>query len=249
VFRGLLSKLPALDSFRAKGILPILSRLVIMGDERSVSVVSPIRYRGSFRFAREAGGERLFVNMWVEASAPIGSTLGPDPPEDAPHVRIGRLFAEHVITRPFAPPGERKVTRLDAPGVPPVPEDEHTFESAEDLLEGLELTDGGDAAFGMMHTDSNQHVNSLVYPQLFEEAASRRLMEDPRVAGGQQLLARAIELRFRRPFFAGDRARLALRLMAPAEGEERWKVGAVGAFTSEAGGAAKPSTTVKAWFR
>jgi hypothetical protein len=254
-WRALLLKLPAIEALRSQGILPILSRLVIMGEERSLSVNVPIRYRGSFRFAREAGGDRLFVNTWVEASAPISSTFEPDPSPDAPYIRVGRMFGEHVLTRPFAPPGERKVTKLDAPGVPPIPEDEHVFESAEDLLGDGALEDAGELRFGMMHTDSNQHVNSLVYPQLFEEAASRRLMQEPRVAGAELMLARAIELRFRRPFFAGDRARLALRLMAPAEGEERWKVGAVGAFTSEAGGAAggagaaKPSTTVKAGFR
>ena len=59
--------------------------------------------------------------------------------------------------------------------------------------------------FGMMHTDSNQHVNSLVYPRVFEELAVRR-------HGDAKLLARAVEMRWRKPFFAGERARVALAI-------------------------------------
>jgi hypothetical protein len=256
VWRALLSRLPAIDTFRAQGILPILHRLVMVGEDRSVSVNLPIRYEGSFRFARETNGERLFANMWVEARAPIGSTLAPDPPADAPYELVGRIFAEHVITRPFAPPTERKVTRLDAPGVPPIPEDEHPFESAESLLASAESTgapleDAGELSFGMMHTDSNQHVNSLVYPRVFEEAVARALMQTARVPAPEHLLARAIELRFRRPFFAGDRARLGFRFM---EGGEAAKIAAVGSFTPAGVGvdvpvASKPSCVVKMLFR
>ncbi len=250
IWQGLLAKIPAIATFRAQGILPILRRLVAVGEDRPVSANVPVRYEGSFRFAREQGGDRLFANMWLEARAPIASTLGADPPADAPYALVGRVFAEHVITRPFAPPAERRVTRLDAPGIPPIPEDEHPFETAEALVAGSDgaaspLEGAGDVVFGTMHTDSNQHVNSLVYPRFFEEAAVRRLVEDARVPAAHQLLARAIELRWRRPFFTGERAHIAMRILDAAEGSG-WKVGAVGAFH---GGGAKPSSTVKMWFR
>jgi hypothetical protein len=247
IWKGLLSKIPAIETFQSQGILPILRRLVLVGEDRPVSVNVPIRYAGSFRFAREKDGDRLFANMWLEARAPIASTLGPNPPSSAPYELVGRVFAEHVITRPFAPPAERKVTRLDAPGVPAIPEDEHTFEPAEALLDTGDgaLEYAGDVHFGMMHTDSNQHVNSLVYPRAFEELVSRRLVQEAPVPDAHLLLARAIEIRWRRPFFAGEHARVAMRLVDAVPGSA-WKISAVGSFQ---GDGAKPSTTLKMCLR
>ena len=250
VWRGLLSKIPATQHLMQQGILPILSRLVMVGEDRSASVNVPVRYEGSFRFAREKDGNRLFANMWVEARAPIASTLAPDPPADAPYEVVGRIFAEHVITRPFGPPAERRVTRLDAPGVPAIPEDEHVFENAEALIAsaGGALDDRGELAFGMMHTDSNQHVNSLVYPRVFEEMAMRALVQNARVPNAHQLLARSIEMRFRRPFFAGERASVGMRFTDGAPAEPG--IGVVGGFfQAGAGVASKPSCALKMLFR
>jgi hypothetical protein len=208
VWRTMMSAVPALEAFREQGILPILRRLVILGEAGPLSVHVPVRYQGTFRFAREKGGDRLFLNMWLEARAPRATTFGPPPDRDAEHVLVGRAFAEHVVTRPFAPASERKVTRLDAPGVPAIPDDEHVFEPAESLVASAPLEAAGDLAFGVMHTDSNQHVNSLVYPRVFEERVAGRLDDDRR----KRLLARAVEMRWRKPFFAGERARVALAL-------------------------------------
>lgn len=246
VWRALLAQLPAIEAFRAQGIAPILRRLVAVGEDRSVSVNCSLHYTGSFRFAREKNGDRLFANMWVEAHAPVASTNGPRPAKDAPRELVGRIFAEHVLTRPFAPPAERRVTSLEGPGLPAIPEDEHVFETAESLLEtaGGPLEDAGDFPFGMMHTDSNQHVNSLVYPRAFEEAALRRFVQDARIAKGPALLARAVELRWRKPFFAGERATIGMRVVR-AEGAE---VSVVGAFHRE-DSPARPSSAVKMLFR
>lgn len=226
VWRELLSKMPALETFRSKGILPILRRLLIVesGSEGPFSVHVPFSFEGTWRLAREQGGDRIFVNMWVEAFAPISHTLGPPPGRDAERVSIGRIFAEHVVTRPFGPPEERRVTRLDAAsGLPEIPEDEHPFLPHEalvpaDLAAALAPADPPLFVFGMMHTDSNQHVNSLVYPRIFEELAVRR-------HGDPKLLARAIELRWRKPFFTGERAHVALAVDGPR---------AVGTFAPEA---------------
>ena len=241
VWQSLLSKLAAAGVFRAQGILPILRRLVAVGEDRPVSVNVPIGYEGSFRFAKEQGGERLFLNMWLQAKAPIATTIGPDPLADALREPAGRVFAEHVITRPFAPPGERKVTRLDAPGVPPVPEAEHAFEATEALIEGLALEEAGEVLFGQLHTDSNQHVNSLVYPRMFEELALRKLAAGPKRG---PLLARSLDIRWRKPFFAGERARVVMNL---AEGESG-SVVVTGAFLGEAG-ITKPHSTLQLLLR
>ncbi|HEY8075328.1 MAG TPA: hypothetical protein VIF62_14485 [Labilithrix sp.] len=199
-WRAMQGKVDA-TAFGREGILPILRRVVLVGEPGPISVNAKIAYSGTWRFAREKGGERLFLNMWMEARAPIGTSYGPPLPPDAPRVVVGRVFAEHVVTKPFASsPAERKVTRLPAgTGLPEIPSLEHAFEPAEALVADAKLDEIGDAQFGMMHTDSNQHVNSLVYPRVFQEALVRQV-EDPK------LLARAIEMRWRKPFFAGDRA-------------------------------------------
>ncbi len=249
IWRGLLEANPALEHFRARGILPILRRLVLVGEGSPFSINEAVEYEGSFRLAREEAGERLFLNMWLDARAPNATTFGPAAEPDAPRVLAGRVFAEHVITKPFAAAAERKVTRLDIPGFPPIPEDKHRFEDAEDLLRAAgasgALEDAGEIVFGLMHTDSNQHVNSLVYPRVFEERLVRALAAR---GATRPLLARAVELRWRRPFFAGDRARVALRIDARSER----LVHAVGAFfpvadppkadgaREDAGEAAKP---------
>lgn len=240
-----LSRSKKLDSFRAQGILPILRRLVIAGQQGPFSVHAPIQCKGTWRLAREKGGDRIFANMWLEAFAPIGSVLAA-PERDAERVLVGRIYAEHVVTRPFAPPAERKVTRLDVPGLPPIPEDEQPFEEAEDLVAGHTLERASEHTFAMMHTDSNQHVNSLVYPRLFEEAVTRSVFERSDIRDPSSLLARAVELRYRKPFFTGDRASIALHL-APA-GAAPHRAVAVGAF-SPAVGAPKPSCTIAMWLR
>ncbi len=232
-----------MDTFKREGILPILRRLVIRGEDGPFSVHVPLECDGTWRLARESNGDRLFLDMWLEARAPIASTLGDAPPPDAPKVRVARIYAEHVITKPFAPPAERKVTRLDAPGLPAIPEDEHAFEDAGDLIASSALEPAGDHVFGMMHTDSNQHVNSLVYPRLFEEAVVRRLVSSS--PSSSTHLARALEMRWRKPFFAGDHAALTMALGDPTPAG----VPAVGAFAPAGGGHAKPSSTIAMWLR
>jgi hypothetical protein len=166
--------------------------------------------------------------------APHAHTFGPRPPEGAPVAVAGRAFAEHVLTRLFAPAGDRKVTRLDIPGLPEVPPDAVTWRPPSAILE---LPEGGEpleadfsidpqpVIFGIAHTDSNQHVNSLIYPRMFEESAVRRfaaLGESPVV------LARFLEVGYRKPSFAGERLRIVLRTFKLGA-----RLGAVGAFVTE----------------
>jgi hypothetical protein len=219
----------ALESFRRAGILPILRRLVLTGEGGPLSVDVPITFDGCFQFAKEKDGDRLFLNMWMNASAPVATTFGPKPPRDAPLAPVGHLFVEHVITRPFAPPGERKVTRLDAPGFDTVPKHEHVFEPAEALTSGHTLAEAREISFGLMHTDSNQHVHSMVYPRVFEETVIEHLKT-------KSLLARQIELRWRKPFFAGDRAVIRLAMTGDRT--------VIGSFAPAGGSADKPSATI-----
>ena len=212
-------KLPPADDFVATGILPILSRLVMEAGAAPISVHLPIEYEGFAAVAREEDGERLFLNLWLEARAPIASTFGPKPIGEP--VVIGRLFAEHVMTKPFAPPAERRVTALPNR---PMPTNRHRFENAEALVKHLALEPLAEITFGLMHTDSNQHVNSLVYPRVFEE----------RMAAGARI-STATEIRFRKPFFLGDRA----QIRASSDG--------FGTFSPV--GEAKPSCTIRMQLR
>lgn len=248
VWRGMLDKQPAINHLRNQGVLPILRRVAVVGEPGPFSAAEPIRYRGTWRLAREESGERLFLNMWLEAWARSGSTFAPPAP-DAPPALAGRVFAEHVVTKPFASKEERKVTRLEAPGIPPLPEAVHHFEATEDLLAlagGAKLTEADEVAFGLMHTDSNQHVNSLVYPRLFEEAVIERLDRSGAPDAGR-LLVRGLEMRWRKPCFAGDRVKIPLAIVR--DGGELGRVPsaralAVGAF----GDVDAPHCTLAAWF-
>jgi acyl-CoA thioesterase FadM len=96
----------------------------------------------------------------------------------------------------------------------------------------------------MLHTDSNQHVNSLVYPRLFEEAVVRALTDRAGVPDPGSLLARSIELRYRKPFFTGERAAIAIHAEPVSGGPRRGA--AVGTF-APAAGAPKPSCTIATW--
>jgi hypothetical protein len=237
--------------FREEGILPVLRRLVIAGEVGPFSVGCALESTGTWRLARETGGDRLFLDMWLELRAPNARTLGPPPAADAPRVLAGRIYAEHVITKPFAPPTERKVTRIDVPGLPPVPDDTHSFEDAEALVTGFPLERVAERRFGAIHTDSNQHVNSLVYARLFEEAVVEQLFDRARASElgltrPADYLSRALEIRWRKPLFAGDRAAILLHLSAQPTTSGPPEILACGCFLpSDAPPDTKPNCTIR----
>jgi hypothetical protein len=153
----------------------------------------------------------------------------------------GAIFAEHTFTRPFAPPDQRKVTSLAVEGYPAIPEVVYTAPAPVTASEPPEggtwrdelLADGRESCFTLDQTDSNQHVNSLVYIRVFLDAAQRRLPE-------LRVRARAIDIAYRKPSFAGDRVRAHVRLFDAA--------GAVGAAGFVAADDGKPRCYVRAIF-
>lgn len=225
---------PLEDHAFAKGTHAILSRFVMEGTDGPFHVDGPFDAECRFALAHEpdaAGGvARIYLNAWVDTYAPIGRTNLAPPANAGERGCAGRVFAEHVFTNPFAPKEARKVTRLELPDGP-IPPRVYVPEAAEAMLsppagatpiDAAPTVDPSVIVFGLRHTDSNQHVNSLVYPQLFEEAALRRfaaLGEDVR------LLARRLEIAYRKPCFAGQRARIAL-----AAFRDGASLGAWGAF-------------------
>ncbi|WP_437676005.1 hypothetical protein [Sorangium sp. So ce131] len=229
---------PIAELASAQGVIPILTRCIIEGGEGPIAARDPLELRGLYQLAHteDAAAEvsRLVLCMWLTATGRRGRTYGPPPPGAGEPIPVGRVFAEHVFTRPFAAPGDRKVLRFEHPGLPAVPPDRYTWRSPEALMglpEGAEPLDAEptldpiSVAFGLDHTDGNQHVNSLVYPRLFAEAALRQLAAYGRSTA---LLARKVEIAYRKPCFAGMRARILVRTF-----ELGGALGALGAFVPD----------------
>jgi hypothetical protein len=82
------------------------------------------------------------------------------------------------------------------------------------------VADAAPLAFGLTHTDANQHVNSLAYPQIFEDAALRRWMDIGQDT--RSLLVDYIDVAFRKPCFAGQKHFVKVRAF-----EHHGKLGAV----------------------
>lgn len=199
---------------RRQGIAPILSRLVLESEAVAVSLSAPLEGVGRIEVAHErdenGAVSALFMNGFAEVwgvSSRRNAAHGGKPKQ---LVRIGRAFGEHVLTRPFGPPSERKVLAFDVYGQPALPSAQHKrvrVDETASLPPGAQPLDAGFESdecvwtFGLAHTDLNQHVNSLVYARLFEEAALRRCALHRRNRG---LLARRLELNYRKPCFAGE---------------------------------------------
>ncbi|MGZ3449103.1 MAG: hypothetical protein ACXWUG_06445 [Polyangiales bacterium] len=228
VWRGPLSRLTAQRALLQQGVIPILARIYVEGTDEHVPVTKPVDVSGAYALAHDGEGkvERILLNTWADIHGVRGRTHVPHGEGDGVRVKIGRIFAEHVFTRPWGAKEDRKVVRFDAEGVPPVPADRHAFRplassmelpAGATLLEEKPVLDDVRFKFGLSHTDSNQHVNSLVYLRLFEEALSRR--------APKPVLVRWAEIAYRKPCFAGETVRVRLQYF-----EHGGEVGAVGAF-------------------
>jgi hypothetical protein len=253
VWQHLLVHQPLYRAIQRAGIVPILTRMVMQGGGGPISVRRTMDAEGGFELGHttDAHGQvdRLLLNTWAKLGSVIGRMHGPPPSGVGEPVQVGRVFAEHVFTRLFAPPGQRKVLRLEVEGLPEVPPTRLAWRPPHALLTvppGAELFDrelAPDTApivFGLGHTDSNQHVNSLVYPKLFEDAVLRRLFHH-----GQKttVLGDYAEVAYRKPCFAGERAQIWLQTFLH-EGQ----LCAVGQFVPDHEPGAKPSCCLRLRF-
>lgn len=249
LWREVVARHPGARNVIASGVVPVLTRLVLATEDQPIRIDRPYEAHAGFELAhdRDADGAvtRLFMNVWCDLHGITGRVeRGPSQPEGA-LVPAGRVFAEHTFTRLFAPPDQRKVLQLDAPGYPAVPSTHypaaspHTAHEApagatwlDDLAE-----DPTDLVFTVDHTDANQHVNSLVYVRTFLDAAQRRLAVTGR---SLQVRTRAVDIAYRKPCFAGDHVRVRVRLFALGA-----EVGAAGMIV---GADDKPRCYVRALF-
>jgi len=215
VFRGILMKDPGALAVFKSGIVPVLTRFLLEGTAGPFSAEGKVEAEGTCRIARSEDG-RFVLDVWADLYAPIGRTHG-EAPRQGELVLAGRLAAEQVFTRPFAPPGERRVTKLDFDGAPEVRHTRPPLRAPESIamlpagakpLEPSPRVDPTTMTFGLVHTDSNMHVNSLVYLRVFEEAALRRFAE---LGRGALWLGRTIDIAYRKPCFAGQAVRVVQR--------------------------------------
>lgn len=229
-----------------QGILPILTRLTITAHDQFIRVDRAFESDAGFQLShdRDASGEvtRLMMNVWCDVRGAAGRIVPRTPA--GPLTLAGQVFAEHVYTRPFGPPEQRKITRLDVPGLPEVPELRYIAPSPATAGEALEgglwldelAPDPVDHVFTLDQTDSNQHVNSLVYIRIFGDAVNRRLAAVGRPLSGR---TKCVDIAYRKPCFAGDRVRCSLRLF-----EHQGILGAAG-FIAVPGEEAKPRCYVR----
>ena len=245
-WRSVLIKHPGATAAGQSGILPILTRLTIHALDQHVRVDRMIESDAGFQLAhdRDAAGEvnRIVMNVWCDVRGASGRIVPRTPA--GPLTLAGHLFAEHVYSRPFGPPEQRKILRLNVPGLPEVPDAHYAMPSAATAGEAPdgaiwldELTpDPTDVVFSLDHTDSNQHVNSLVYIRMFCDAVNRRLVAIGRPLSGR---TKAVDIAYRKPCFAGDRVRVSLRLF-----EHDGVLGAAG-FVGVPGEEARPRCYVR----
>ena len=234
---------PGSRSSIAKGVIPILTRLTLESREQPIRVDRPVQCRAGFELAHARSGDdvtRLFMNVWAEVTG-VAGRIGPRPPSGE-LAMAGTVFAEHTFTRPLAPPDQRRVTRLDAEGWPAIPSaryDAPAPETAQEPPAGARwtsdvATDPAEVVFTLDQTDSNQHVNSLVYIRIFLDAAQRQIAH---AGHALKIRSRAVDIAYRKPCFAGDRVRAQVRLFELA--------GALGAAGSIVGADGKPRCYVR----
>jgi hypothetical protein len=204
------------EETRPQGVIPILSRIAMETTGGPISVRNPVEVDGAFELChtRDEHREvnRIVLTAHAELYAPIGRTYPPTPHDEGRKVHVGRAYAEHVFTRPSERAYARKVLALPLADGPLVPGPELSFrepmatlelpEQANWLDDGF-VAHGAPFTFGLAHTDANRHVNTLVYPQLFEDVGLTRLMDLG--YSTRAFLVDHIDIAFRKPCFAGER--------------------------------------------
>jgi hypothetical protein len=200
VWSHLIDSHSATRHLRSQGIVAIMTRLLLRGTDATVGVTEQLDADGAYELShsRRTSGEvnKLHLNIWLDLKNSSTKILG-------------SVFAEHVFTRAFEEPAKRGVREFDSEHLPRVPSPVYQFDaphSAMALPAGAswidnEFSNCKTSVFGLDHTDSNRHVHSLVYPRLFIDAALSHLYQRQKSTA---VLARDLEVSFRKPSFAGQ---------------------------------------------
>jgi len=206
--------LPFMLASRDDGVRSVLTRVFLDGGIGPMSAMSPVETEVRTELARNLDDDgnlkQLMLNTWLVSKAPLGKRGDPSVPGSGEPQQIARAYGQHVMTRPSAPRGQRRVEALKMNGEAYVPEtigEFHAPEAAVEVPPGAELIDAEPrhdvvpVVFGLTHTDPNQHVNFLAYANIVETVALRRLHE---LGFDGLFLGKKMELGYRKPCFAGQ---------------------------------------------
>jgi hypothetical protein len=203
-----------------------LSRLSIDMEPASVKLLGTLEGRGVLRLAHERDADDRVRAIFLNAEASVWAAARRGRSDEPPRqVRVGRVIGDHVFTRPHADRASRKVLAFDVPGYPALPTQRYARPKFDHTVRlhakarPLETDFSADIApwvFGLTHTDGNQHVNSLVYVRLFEDSALRRLAA---LGRSTAVLARSVEIQYRKPCFAGEQLCCMLQAFTTREGD------------------------------
>jgi hypothetical protein len=237
LWRDILPSHPVVRQCRDRGIVAILTRFVLEGLPGPFSALSTLEAEAHVRIAFSEDGH-LMLDAWGDAYGAIGVTYG-SVPHAGQRAVAGRIFAQHTFTRLFAPPGARRVTRQDVADLVGSIDERAALPTSDALattppdafpIDAAARLDPTRLAFGLVHTDSNQHVNSLVYLRVFEEAALRRFAE---LGRSTAVLARHLDIAYRKPCFAGQTMRVLMQAF-----EQNGRLGVIGSLVPEVAGGA-----------
>jgi hypothetical protein len=251
---GSLSIVGPLGRLGKRGIRSVLTRVVLWGGSEPISVHNPVEHELRYRLAHSVSSasevDRIVFETWLTSHAARGEPNDPSRAVAGQRVQVARAYGLHVFTRPAAPPGEHRVLELDDPELERVPSVRSPRRDALELsslpegaepLEPEATADDATIAFGLAHTDGNQHVNFLAYPRLAEDAALRRISK---LGFGSRRLARFAEVGYRKPCFAGQRVQILLRAFS-----HQGELGALASFVVEPDGTPdKPHCVVRLLF-
>lgn len=196
----------------------VLTRVILEATEAHVRPRVQLENALMARFEQRLGADgnptAVHLNTWLSSHVTdAGAQAGAQR-----RTLVARAFGERVLAIFKNPPGQRRLTTLPD-STEPLPTSGAEPREAPSLLEvppGCELLDAyprldpSRVVFGLSHTDSNQHVNSLAYVRFFENAALGRLLD---LGLGATFMARRVEIAYRKPCFAGESLRVAVQLV------------------------------------
>ncbi len=221
---GHMEKRFSMMQLRQDGIAPVLFYVDFRNTNKPLAFARSLVTNHELRLRRSHGerGDRLILDSTtrIRGRRQGGGrgSLGYDPGADE-LVEAGSAHVLHVLTRPAAPPAERRVVKVPEPleGLR-----EHGWEGdLPDIGEVLAVPEGfvecpGGAdceredVWGLPNTDINQHVNVLEYLMGMENQTTR-LLHAASLPLTQHRITRCRVL-FRKPFFPAQRFVLRARL-------------------------------------
>lgn len=206
------------DPSRGDGVAPIPHLMHLETSGRAVALGTPLRqeYRIRLVTARTPDGAltraHLVMNCTLHArAAPATGALG-----------SAEIWL--ALTRPFAPPGARRLSAVPAALAFLAEHELSANELGSRSIESFRcqaaaaeqaIHDTRPLAYHMDRSDSNRHINMHVYPQ---QALDYLALGYYRAGGDAgRLRFRAVTVYFRRPFLPGDGAEVELDLIVAPE--------------------------------